>query len=78
MQEPETLEGLRRQLAPAIADAAVFDGWTMDAVRQAARLAGIDAALAEFAFREGPMAMISAWVRPPNLAWETPYCGGSG
>nr|WP_313438503.1 COQ9 family protein [Novosphingobium sp.] len=62
MQEAETLEALRRQLAPAIADAAVFDGWTTDAVRQAAEMAGIDKDLAEFAFRDGQMAMISAWV----------------
>lgn len=62
MEQPETLEALRGQLAPAIADAAVFDGWTMDAVRQAAGMAGVDAALAEFAFRDGQMAMIAAWV----------------
>lgn len=62
MEQPETLEALRRQLAPAIADAAVFDGWTMDAVRQAAGMANVDPALAEFAFRDGQMAMISAWV----------------
>lgn len=58
----ETLDGLRVRLASAIADAAVFDGWTASAVDQAARALGIDPALAAFAFREGPMAMIGAWI----------------
>ncbi|KPH62142.1 COQ9 family protein [Novosphingobium aerophilum] len=62
MEQADTLEALRRQLAPAIADAAAFDGWTMDAVRQAAHVADVDPALAEFAFRDGQMAMISAWI----------------
>lgn len=62
MDEPATLEALRVQLAPAIADAAAFDGWSSEAVAQAAALAGIDPALAAFAFRDGAMAMISAWV----------------
>lgn len=63
MQDPETLDTLRRQLAPAIADAAAFDGWTMDAVAQAATMAGVDPALAAYAFQGGAMAMIAAWVR---------------
>jgi len=62
MQEPETLGDLRVQLAPAIADAAVFDGWNQDAVKHAAGMAGIDAELACFAFQDGPMAMVTAWV----------------
>jgi ubiquinone biosynthesis protein COQ9 len=62
MEEPATLEALRLQLAPAIADAAAFDGWSMDAVAHAAAAAGIDGDLAAFAFRDGPMAMISAWI----------------
>lgn len=62
MQEPETLDALRRQLAPAIADAAVFDGWTQDAVVQAAVMADVDPELARFAFRGGAMAMVTAWI----------------
>ncbi|KHK93155.1 COQ9 family protein [Novosphingobium malaysiense] len=62
MEDPATLEALRLQLAPAIADAAVFDGWTREAVAQAASMAGVDADLAAFAFRDGPMAMITAWI----------------
>lgn len=62
MDEAETLEALRLQLAPAIADAAAFDGWSTKAVAHAARTAGVDRDLAEYAFRGGSMAMIAAWV----------------
>jgi ubiquinone biosynthesis protein COQ9 len=62
MKDPETLEELRLQLAPAIADAAAFDGWTGHAVAHAADLGGIDRELAHHAFRDGPMAMIAAWI----------------
>lgn len=58
----ETLDELRVRLAPAIADAAVFDGWSSQAVAQAAADKGVDPQLAAYAFRDGPMAMVSAWV----------------
>jgi ubiquinone biosynthesis protein COQ9 len=61
-QDAATLEDLRRQLAPAIADAAVFDGWTAEAVAQAASATGVDPALAAYAFRDGAMAMVTAWI----------------
>lgn len=61
-QQAESLDELRLQLAPLIADAAVFDGWTADAVASAAASAGVDPALAAYAFRDGAMAMISAWI----------------
>lgn len=80
MQEPETLEALRRQLAPAIADAAVFDGWSQDAVAQAAYVAGIDPELARFAFRDGAMAMVTAWVShvDERMAETTPASSLNG
>lgn len=62
MTDAATLDDLRLQLAPAIADAAVFDGWTADAVASAATSEGVDPALAAYAFSEGPMAMITAWI----------------
>lgn len=65
---PENLDDLRRQLAPAIADAAVFDGWSDAAVAAAAEAEGIDLALAAFAFSEGPMAMIAAWIAACDAA----------
>lgn len=62
LQEPETLDALRLLLAPAIADAAAFDGWSGEAVAYAARTAGVDPDLARYAFRDGSMSMIAAWV----------------
>jgi ubiquinone biosynthesis protein COQ9 len=57
-----SLDELRRQLAPAIADAAVFDGWSEAAVTAAAEQHGVDPAVAAFAFSGGAMAMIAAWI----------------
>jgi ubiquinone biosynthesis protein COQ9 len=57
-----TLDELRLMLAPAIADAAVFDGWSDAAVQTAAQDAGVDADVAAYAFRGGAMDMIEAWI----------------
>lgn len=57
-----TLEELRRALAPRIAAAAVFDGWSGEAVANAAAEAGVDRDVAAFAFRAGAMVMIEAWI----------------
>lgn len=62
MAEAASLDQLRRQLAPAIAAAAAFDGWSEAAVREAATAQGIDPDAAAFAFSAGPMAMIEAWL----------------
>ncbi len=61
MAADPTLDELRLILAPAIADAAVFDGWTGKAVVHAARQHGIDPAVAAFSFNGGAMDMIAAW-----------------
>jgi len=60
--EAATLDDLRIALAPAIADAAIFDGWSDAAVAAAAPVAGVDPAAAAFAFRGGAMEMIAAWI----------------
>jgi ubiquinone biosynthesis protein COQ9 len=57
-----TLDELRLALAPALADAAVFDGWTEAAVDSAAAAHGVDPRVARVAFNEGPMQMVAAWV----------------
>ena len=57
-----TLDDLRRRLAPAIAAAAAFDGWSAESVRTAAQVAGVDPDAALFAFRDWAMAMIAAWI----------------
>lgn len=70
MAQPDSLEALRIQLAPAIADAAAFDGWSEAAVRDAAASAGIDPEAALFAFSGGAMEMIAAWVRSVDAAMK--------
>jgi ubiquinone biosynthesis protein COQ9 len=59
--EATSLDELRRALAPAIADAAAFDGWSEVAVREAAKAQAIDPDAAAYAFSGGAMAMIAAW-----------------
>ncbi len=63
-----TLDEIRFALAPAIADAAVFDGWTMAAVEAAAEQRGVDPAVARLAFKGGAMAMIAAWIGAVDAA----------
>lgn len=62
MTDDQSLEALRLRLAPAIAESAVFDGWTDAAVTAAALTEGVDPAVARFAFDGGAMAMITAWI----------------
>lgn len=56
-----TVDELRLTLAPHVAAAAVFDGWSNAAIELAAAQTGTDPALARYAFAGGQMAMISAW-----------------
>jgi ubiquinone biosynthesis protein COQ9 len=61
-----SLEDLRVLLAPHIAEAACFDGWSEAAVNEAAAITGVDPAAARFAFQaeagqSAAMAMITAW-----------------
>ncbi len=63
-----TLDELRVALGPAIADAAIFDGWTALAVRNAAQAEGVDPAVAALAFDGGAMAMIAAWIASVDRA----------
>ena len=64
----DNLDALRLSLAPALADAAAFDGWSMAAVRNAAEAAGINPDTAEYALSGGAMAMIEAWVHSVDAA----------
>ena len=62
-----TLAELRLALAPAIADAAVFDGWTDAALEMAADDLGVDRDVARLAFKPSgngsrAMEMIAAWI----------------
>lgn len=58
----DSLEALRLRLAPAVAAAALFDGWSEAAVLAAAEAQGVDGEVARLAFQGGAMAMIAAWI----------------
>ena len=63
-----TLDELRLALAPAIADAAVFDGWSDAALVSAAQMDGVDPDVARLAYPGGAMDMIAAWIASVDLA----------
>ncbi len=61
--EDLTLDELRLALAPGIAEAAVFDGWSNEALDMAADQFGADRDVARLAFKDdGTMGMICAWI----------------
>ena len=62
MTDPTPLESVRRQIALAVGENAVFDGWTGKAVDSAAAQLGIDPAVARLAFPKDPAAMVEAWI----------------
>jgi ubiquinone biosynthesis protein COQ9 len=62
MTDYSSLDDLRVLLAPAIADAAAFDGWSGTALEAAARAHDIDPAVAALAFPGGAMDMIAGWI----------------
>jgi len=66
--DADSLDALRLQLAPAIADAAAFDGWSEEAVRNAAVQLSVDPDAAVYAFGGGAMAMIDAWAASVDAA----------
>lgn len=63
-----TVDELRLALAPRIAAAAAFDGWSAEAVANAAGEAGVDPAVAAYAFRGGAMDLIAAWIAQVDAA----------
>lgn len=72
-----TLDELRLQLAPQIAEATIFDGWSDLALTSASEAAGIDPALARLAFPGGAMDMIAAWVASVDAKMEESFGGGA-
>ncbi|MCB2050371.1 MAG: COQ9 family protein [Novosphingobium sp.] len=71
-----TLDELRGLLAPAVADAAVFDGWTDAALETAAAQHGVEASVARLAFAGGAMDMIEAWVASVDAAMHDAFADG--
>jgi ubiquinone biosynthesis protein COQ9 len=68
-----TLDELRLELAPRLAAAAIFDGWSDAALAEAARAAGVDPAVARLAFPGGAMDMIAAWVDSVDARMEQAF-----
>jgi len=76
-----TLDELRVILAPQIAQAAVFDGWSEAALLSAAEHEGVDPAVARLAFpSKGPqgraMEMICAWITSVDAAMLAHFADG--
>lgn len=79
--EDLTLDEIRAALAPAIAMAAMFDGWSDAALYSAAESADIDPAIARLAFpadgkQSRAMAMIDAWVASVDARMEAEFADG--
>jgi ubiquinone biosynthesis protein COQ9 len=75
MADPSPLEQLRRQLALAVGENAVFDGWTRQAVDSAARQLGIDPVQARLAMPKTQAGMIDLYIQEVDRgleAWFTP------
>lgn len=75
MESPSPLEQLRRRLALAVGENAVFDGWTQAAVDSAAGQLGIDPVQARLAMPKGQAAMIDTYIQEVDRAleaWFTP------
>lgn len=70
MAEPSPLERLRRQLALAVGENAVFDGWTRQAVDSAARQLGIDPVQARLAMPRSQAAMIDLFIQEVDRGLE--------
>src|SRR5690242_15437038 len=75
MDSPSPLEQLRRQLALAVGENAVFDGWTPAAVDGAAGQLGIDPVQARLAMPKSQAGMIDLYIQEVDRAleaWFTP------
>ena len=73
MEAPSPLEQLRRRLALAVGENAVFDGWTRKAVDAAAGQLGIDPIQARLAFPKAQAAMIDCYIREVDRALEASF-----
>ena len=75
MTDPSPLEQLRRRLALAVGENAVFDGWTRGAADSAARQLGIDPAQARLAIPKTQTGMIDLYFQEVDRgleSWFTP------
>jgi ubiquinone biosynthesis protein COQ9 len=75
MSGPSPLESLRRRLALAVGENAVFDGWSRAAVDAAARQLGIDPLQARLAMPKSQTGLIDLYIQEVDRAleaWFTP------
>ena len=75
MANPTPLEKLRRELALAVGENAVFDGWARQAVDAAAGQLGLDPVQARLAMPKAQAAMIDTYIEEVDRgleAWFTP------
>ena len=70
MESPSPLERLRRELALAVGENAVFDGWTRGAVDSAAGQLGIDPVKARLAMPKSQTGLIDVYVQEVDRALE--------
>lgn len=73
MEELSPLEQLRRRLALAVGENAVFDGWTRQAVDSAARQLGIDPVQARLAIPKTQPGMIDIYVQEVDRGLEAHF-----
>jgi ubiquinone biosynthesis protein COQ9 len=75
MESPSPLEQLRRRLALAVGENAVFDGWTKAAVDSAAGQLSVDPVQARLAMPKSQAGIIDVYIREVDRgleAWFTP------
>lgn len=68
MDSPSPLEKLRRELALAVGENAVFDGWTKAAVDSAAQQLGIDPVQARLAMPKSPAGLVALYIQEVDRA----------
>lgn len=68
METPTPLERVRRELALAVGENAVFDGWTRQAIDSAAGQLGIDPVQARLAMPKGQAGMIDVYIQEVDRA----------
>ena len=73
MQDPSPLELLRRRLALAVGENAVFDGWTAKAVDAAAAQLGIEPIQARLAMPKGQAAMVDLYIQEVDRTLESHF-----
>src|SRR5437016_10045561 len=68
MEGPSPLEQMRRRLALAVGENAVFDGWTHQAIDTAAGQLGVDPAQARLAMPKAQAGMIDVYIQEVDRA----------